>query len=207
MNYTPKWFSNLTLGLEQSFVHYSGELSGIGAYLPIKNILHRLPNDQPAQPIILSAFYFNYKLPTAQAKLYGEFGWNLNQTTARNFILQPDKGIASVLGFSKIFPTAKKYYWEFLAEMTNLQLQTRAEQFSTVVPPSWYLGAYLRQGYTHNGQLLGAGIGPGATSQTIELNWRNGKNRIGLSAERRFMCIPLAIQEISEGGMLISQLL
>ena len=185
MNYTPKLFSNLTLGLEQSFVHYSGELSGIGDYLPIKNILHRLPNDQPAQPIILSAFYFNYKLPAVQAKLYGEFGWNLNQTTARNFMLQPDKGIASVLGFSKIFPTTKKHFWEFLAEMTNLQLQTRAEQFTTGVPPSWYLSGYIRQGYTHNGQLLGAGIGPGATSQTIELNWRYAKNRIGLSAERR----------------------
>jgi hypothetical protein len=185
LNYTPKWFTNLTLGLEQSFVQYSGELSGLGAYLPIKNILHRLPNDLPAQPIILSAFYFNYKLPAVQAKLYGEFGWNLNQTTARNFMLQPDKGIASVLGFSKIFPTTKKYYWEFLAEITNLQLQTRAEQFSTGVPPSWYLGGYVRQGYTHNGQLLGAGIGPGATSQTIEVNWRSAKNRIGWSAERR----------------------
>jgi hypothetical protein len=185
LNYTPKWFSNLTLGLEQSFVQYSGELSGLGAYLPIKNIVHRIPNDLPVQPIILTAFYFNYQLPAVQARLYGEFGWNLNQTTTRNFIVQPDKGLASVLGFSKIFPSTKNHYWEFLAEMTNLQLQTRAEQFTTGVPPSWYLGSYVRQGYTHNGQLVGAGIGPGATSQTIELNWRRAKNRIGLSAERR----------------------
>ena len=185
INYTPKWFANLTLGLEQSFVQYSGELSGLGAYLPVKNIVHRLPNDLPVQPIILTAFYFNYQLPAVQARLYGEFGWNLNQTTTRNFIVQPDKGLASVLGFSKIFPSTKNHYWEFLAEMTNLQLQTRAEQFTTGVPPSWYLGSYVRQGYTHNGQVVGAGIGPGATSQTIELNWRKAKNRIGLSAERR----------------------
>lgn len=185
INYTPTWFTNLTLGLEQSFVQYSGELSGLGAYLPIKNIVHRLPNDLPVQPIILTALYFNYQLPAVQAKLYGEFGWNVNQTTARNFMLQPDKGMGSVLGFSKLFPTTKKHYWEFVAEMTNLQLQTRAEQFTTSAPPSWYLGAYVRQGYTHNGQVIGAGIGPGATSQTIELNWRKAKNRIGLSAERR----------------------
>lgn len=185
INYTPTWYTNLTLGLEQSFVQYSGELSGLGAYLPIKNIVHRLPNDLPVQPIILTAVYFNYQLPAVQAKLYGEFGWNLNQTTARNFMLQPDKGMASVLGFSKLFPTTKKHYWEFVAEMTNLQLQTRAEQFTTSAPPSWYLAAYVRQGYTHNGQVIGAGIGPGATSQTIELNWRRAKNRIGLSAERR----------------------
>lgn len=185
INYQPKWFKNLTVGVEQSFVQYSGQLSGLGAYIPVKNTIARIPNDQMDQPIILSAFYFKYNLPAVQAKLYGEFGWNLNRTTARNFLVQPDKGLASVLGFSKIFPSTKNHYWEFVAEMTNLQLQTRAEQFTTGVPPSWYLNAYVRQGYTHNGQVIGAGIGPGATSQTIEFNWRRGKNRIGLSGERR----------------------
>ena len=185
INYTPKWFKNLTVGVAQSFVQYTNQVAGIMQFIPIKNIVHRLPNDLPNKPIILTAFNFNYQVPAANARFYGEFGWNLNQTTLRNFILQPDKGIGSVLGFSKIFPTTKQHYWEFLAEMTNLQLQTRAEQFSSGAPPSWYLGADVVQGYTHNGQILGAGIGPGATSQTIELNWRSAKNRIGLSAERR----------------------
>ena len=132
-----------------------------------------------------SKIYFNFQLPPVKAKFYGEFGWNLNRTTYRNWLLQPDKGLGSVLGLSKIFSSNRQHYWEFLAEMTNLQLQTRAEQYSTNVPPSWYLGAYVRQGYTNNGQIIGAGIGPGATSQTIELNWRKAKNRIGISAERR----------------------
>jgi len=184
INYTPKWFKNLTVGISQSYVQYSNQISVL-EFVPIKNIVHRLPNDLPNKPIILTAFNFNYQLPAANATLYGEFGWNLNQTTSRNFILQPDKGKASVLGFSKIFPTTKKHYWEFLAEMANLQLQTRAEQFTIGAPPSWYLGSDVVQGYTHNGQILGAGIGPGATSQTIELNWRKAKNRIGLTAERR----------------------
>jgi hypothetical protein len=185
INYTPKWFKNLTVGISQSFVQYSNQVKGIIQFIPIKNIVHRLPNDLPNKPITLTAFNFYYQLPSANATFYGEFGWNLNQTSFRNWVLQPDKGMGTVLGFNKIFTTTKKYYWEFLAEMTNLQLQTRAEQFTTGAPPSWYLGADVVQGYTHNGQLLGAGIGPGATSQTIELNWRKAKNRIGLSAERR----------------------
>lgn len=185
INYTPKWFKHLTVGVEQSFVQYTNQLAGLMQFVPIKNIVYRLPNDALNKPIILTAFYFNYELPAVQAKLYGEFGWNLNRTSLRNWFIQPDRGLASVLGFSKIIPTTKNHYWEFLAEMTNLQLQTRAEQFSTAAPPSWYLGSEVVQGYTHDGQILGAGIGPGATSQTIELNWRRGKNRIGLSGERR----------------------
>ena len=43
----------------------------------------------------------------------------------------------------------------------------------------------MRQGYTNEGQVLGASVGLGGTSQTIELNWRRGNNHIGMSAERR----------------------
>jgi hypothetical protein len=185
VNYIPKWFPNLTLGLEQSFVQYADQLQGITDYLPVKNIINRLPNDVMNQPITITAFYFNYEFPAVKAKIYGEFGWNLNRTTLRNWLIQPDKGMGNVLGFSKIIPSQKKHYWEFKAEMTNLQLLTVAEQFTTGAPPSWYLGSYVRQGYTNNGKVIGAGVGPGGTSQTIEFNWRKGKNRIGLSGERR----------------------
>jgi Capsule assembly protein Wzi len=185
INYTPKWFPNVTLGFEQSFMQYEDQLYGIANYIPLKNIIYRLPNDVSNPPITLTAFYFNYELPIVHAKIYGEYGWNLNRTTFRNWILQPDKGMANVLGFSKIFPTHNNNYYEFKAEMANLQLLTVAEQFTTGAPPSWYLGSYVRQGYTNDGQLLGAGVGPGGTSQTIEFNWHHHKTMIGLIGERR----------------------
>jgi len=186
ISYIPKWFPHLKLGIEQSFVQYEDQLRGLWNYVPVKQIIHRLPNEVLNQPITLTAFYFNYDFPAVNAKIYGEFGWNLNRTSFRNWLLQPDKGMANVLGFSKITKVAnKKHYWEFKAEMANLQLLTVAEQFSTGSPPSWYLGSYVRQGYTNDGQILGAGVGPGGTSQTLELNWRSGKNRIGIRGERR----------------------
>jgi hypothetical protein len=124
-------------------------------------------------------------MPEVGAEMYGELGWNLNQTTFRNWIIQPDKGFASVLGIKKTFATKRKYYWELLGEITQLQLLTRAEQFTTGVPPSWYLGSNVRQGYTNDGQLLGAGVGPGGSAQFVEFNWRKNKNRVGLAVERR----------------------
>ena len=199
VQYFPKWFSNLSLGLEQSFVQYKDQLSNMLDYLPIKNIIHRIPDDHLNKPIILTALYFKYQMPEVQAKIYGEFGWNLNRTTFRNWLIQPDKGLGSVLGFSKIF-NSNNHYWEFLAEMSNLQLQTRAEQFSTNAPSSWYLGSYVRQGYTNNGQIIGAGIGPGATSQTLEINWRKEKNRIGISAERRLHNNDFYVYSFSNSG-------
>ena len=185
INYVPKWFSNLTLGFEQSFMQYQDQLYGIANYIPLKNIVYRLPNDVLNKPITLTAFYFNYNLPAVRAKIYGEYGWNLNRTTFRNWLVQPDKGMANVLGFSKIFPSRNNSFYEFKAEMANLQLLTVAEQFTVGMPPSWSLGSYVRQGYTNDGQLLGAGVGPGGTSQTIELNWHHNKTTIGFTGERR----------------------
>ena len=89
------------------------------------------------------------------------------------------------VGIKKTFATKRKYYWELLGEITQLQLLTRAEQFTNGVPPSWYLGSNLRQGYTNDGQLLGAGVGPGGSAQFVEFNWRKNKNRVGLAVERR----------------------
>ncbi len=185
ISYQPKWINNLTLGFEQTYMQYQKDMNQWQDYLPIKNIVTSIPNNKIEQPIILTGFYFNYEMPAAQTSFYGEVGWNLNNTSFRNWLLQPDKGYASTWGFKKIFTTAHNYYWELLGELTQTQLLTRAEQFSANVPPSWYLGSNIRQGYTHDGQLIGAGVGPGGSSQTLEFNWRQNKNRIGFSFERR----------------------
>ena len=51
-------------------------------------------------------------------------------------------------------------------------------------PDSWYTHEYIQQGYTNKGRSIGAGIGPGRNSQTIEISWVKGLKRIGLQFER-----------------------
>jgi hypothetical protein len=48
----------------------------------------------------------------------------------------------------------------------------------------FYVSQSIRSGYTHMGQSLGAGIGPGANSQTITVSWLKGFKRIGVQLER-----------------------
>jgi hypothetical protein len=66
-------------------------------------------------------------------------------------------------------------------EITNLQLpstfQLRAQQ-------SWYVHYQVPQGYTNHGQVIGAGIGPGGSSQTLGLEWGQGLKRTGGFFER-----------------------
>ena len=185
LSYQPKWAQNLAIGVEQMYMQYEKDMLHWQDYLPVKNVISNIPNDALNKPVIMTAFYVNYTMPEAQTSIYGEVGWNLSNTSLRNWALQPDKGYASTWGIKKIFPSKHNYYWELLGELTQVQLLTIAEQFSNGVPTSWYLGSNVRQGYTNDGQLLGAGVGPGGSSQTLEFNWKKNQNRIGITTERR----------------------
>ena len=48
----------------------------------------------------------------------------------------------------------------------------------------WYTHSQVKHGYTENGQLLGAGIGPGSNSQWIKVSWVKGLKTLGLEFER-----------------------
>jgi hypothetical protein len=51
-------------------------------------------------------------------------------------------------------------------------------------PTSWYQSTIVNQGWSNNGQLMGASIGPGSSSQSINLSWNKGYNKIGIFVER-----------------------
>src|SRR5690606_40730853 len=42
--------------------------------------------------------------------------------------------------------------------------------------PTWYTHHVVRDGYTHQGQVLGAGIGPGSNVQSIDVSWVDRKS-------------------------------
>ena len=69
-------------------------------------------------------------------------------------------------------------YIQASIELTELQ------QTSVPERGGWYTSEVIRQGYTHQGQVLGAGIGPGSNLQSLEVSWFKGLKRIGLQFER-----------------------
>ena len=52
------------------------------------------------------------------------------------------------------------------------------------LPNSWYTSDIIKQGYTNQGQIIGASIGPGSNSQTINLSYHFKYNHIGIMVER-----------------------
>jgi hypothetical protein len=49
---------------------------------------------------------------------------------------------------------------------------------------SWYTNNFIRQGFTNNGKVLGAGIGPGSTSQMFDFSILYPKSIYGITMNR-----------------------
>lgn len=62
--------------------------------------------------------------------------------------------------------------------------QTTINRNQGLANGSWYQHSQVTHGYTHLGQLLGAGIGPGSNLQTLDISWVKSLKQIGLQLER-----------------------
>lgn len=185
-NLQPKWIKGLYIGFNRVFVQYGDELSGFGGYFPLFAPLDK--RDHVREDLInrdqLASFFFKWHFPEVQTEVYAEYGRNDYSFNLRDYLSQPDHSAAYLIGLRKILPTKKQHeVIEVLAEIT--QMQQGANQM-TRDAGTWYTHTGIRQGYTHNGQVLGAGIGPGSNHQIIEANWRNLQNlrKLGISLER-----------------------
>jgi hypothetical protein len=163
MSWQPKWTNGLSLGFTAVSYGYNGAAA---------------PFNKKA---IMGSLFARYIMPAENAELYFEYGRNDKVPTLFNLAFETGYPRAYVAGFRKLFATRKKHFWEFAAEFTQLQLPT-AELTQTT--NSWYTSEKVPHGYTHQGQVIGAGIGPGSNSQIMDISYVNGMNKIGVKFER-----------------------
>lgn len=129
----------------------------------------------------MTSIFGRFLLPESGAEVWGEWARTEGYTTAvDDLLMEPEHGQAFVVGFQKVSDS-----WiplRFLAEAAHLQEKQR-ERLGRALPVI-YTHPVIRQGHTHEGQLLGASIGPGADAQYIELDWLFGRGFAGVFVER-----------------------
>jgi hypothetical protein len=181
INWQPKWVKGLYLGVAQASYQYASDVSGIADMLPLAGIVVSA-TQKAGKKAALGSVFARYVLPKDHAEFYLEYGRNDRVPTPINLIADVNYPRAFVGGFRKLFPLKKKDTWlELATEFTQMGLPTPE---LVLEGNSFYTHPYVRQGYTHNGQVLGAGIGPGSNSQTIDVSWVKGFNKVGLRIER-----------------------
>lgn len=191
ISYQPKWVAGLHIGLIRSFQMYHNDMGdALGDYLPIFSALgakSAIPDEGDANNYVkrdqYNSIFFRYVWPESHVEIYGEYGRSANYWDARDLILEAEYSNAFNLGFRKLIALNNKYddYIQVQMELTQLAKSALSIERGA---HSWYASAYVRHGYTHKGQLLGAGIGPGSNLQTLNITWYRSLKSIGLSFER-----------------------
>ena len=181
INWQPKWVKGLYLGVAQATYQYASDVSGIADMLPLAGIVVSA-TQKSGKKAALGSVFARYVLPKDHAEFYLEYGRNDRVPTPMNLIADVNYPRAFVGGFRKLFSLKKKgTLLEFATEFTQMGLPTPD---LVLEGNSFYTHPYVRQGYTHNGQVLGSGIGPGSNSQTVDISWVKGFNKVGLRIER-----------------------
>jgi hypothetical protein len=186
INYQPKWIPGLFIGLNRVFQVYRNEMGhSFTDYFPVITPFQKknLKGEDEKRRDQVASLFLRWVLKESKFEMYAENGWNDHSSTIWDLFDSPEHSRAYLIGFSKIFilNSDKDNYLKFNFE--NTQMQQSADR---IVRPagSWYIHGYVRHGYTHESQVIGAGIGPGGNSQTLDFSFWNKERVWGVQLER-----------------------
>ena len=182
INYQPRWIPNFYIGYAYSRQFYRHAIDALG------DTVNFFSKNLPKQEI--GSMFFRFAMPEEHAEFYGEMGMPNEAPWPWKFFKERMKP-GFVFGATKLVPL--KLFDSYLSvnvEFTQLQLMNpkdilyEGQPFAGGKPNSWYQSTIVNQGWSNNGQLMGASIGPGSNNQSISLSWNKGYNKIGIFVER-----------------------
>lgn len=140
----------------------------------------------------LGSLFFRYAMPKDHAEIYAEYGRS-DKMMSPFAMFQDSVPYGYTIGVRKMVPARKRGDFISIAvELSHLGLPKAKLIFdrnNIFGPPnpnaySWYTSASIRHGYTNAGQVMGAAIGPGSNSQTLNIAWISGQNQLGMQLQR-----------------------
>ena len=185
-SWNPKWTPNLHIGFAGASYFYLGETQTEPTILVVDA-------ENKTGAASLGSLFFRYTMPKENAEVYVEYG-RANRLANPFNVFGDTIPTGFTAGFRKLFlkDNNKNNKGGILLsfEITQLQLPdarlifNQANVFGAPKTNSWYSHAFVKQGYTNDGQVMGASIGPGSNSETLNISWVKGLKRIGINAER-----------------------
>jgi len=150
----------------------------------LKNTGH--PNDKPFGDSTLTpggsdqvySLFARWVMPESGFETYAELGRTEFPKSLRDFLIYPSHTIGYTLGLQWNKPQGRS---RIQAEVTTLE---QSSSFRDRPIGSWYTSRRVIQGYTNQGQTLGAAIGPGSSSQYLAWDFVPPSWRSGLYAGR-----------------------
>jgi hypothetical protein len=185
----PIWAPGLTLGAARSvYEPVRGWENVPGRFFRVFVNTGR-PNEhtledgtQKKGPDQLLSFFGRWVLPDDGFEAYVEWGRASFPKNLRDFLLEPHHSQGYTLGLQYARNTfSDRARLRLQAELSNLE---QSPTFLGRPIGTWYTSRAVLQGYTNRGQVLGAAIGPGASSQFLGLDILTRQLSWGIFASR-----------------------
>lgn len=189
ITYQPRWTPGLSLGASRAFTMYRKEIGpGLYDWLAVfnpgsagKDEYLTDPDNTRVRDQLISIFA-RWVIPQAHAEAYVEYGRGDHPWDGRDLFVQLEHSRAYIIGFRKLVELPQPDEW------LNVNIEvTQLEDSKTGLPRpagSWYRHSGVRHGYTHMGQVLGAGINLGGNLQLLRVSWFRGLKQLGFQFER-----------------------
>lgn len=177
--FEPRFLSGLSLGATRSYHYVAQDGDGVE---PVLRTLGFANTENRAGDEIASVFG-RWVLRDSGAELYAEWARADVIGEWAEFLQEPDHAQAYMFGFQKVTRVSSGVSVRVHGELVHLQEKGEARTDSRPIT-TFYTHHQVRQGYTHEGQLLGAGVGPGADAQFIGVDALTGLGSFGAFFER-----------------------
>ncbi|WP_177181169.1 capsule assembly Wzi family protein [Parapedobacter koreensis] len=194
LTYQPKWLPGLSIGFSRAFMMYSESLEGkIANYLPFFAPTSKSSYSEEQDSALnegegiardeLLNMFVRWVIPAANAEAYFEYGRNDHPWDSRDLVVQLEHSRSYIFGFRKLTPLN----W-LGTDYLNVNLEVAQTEGSKTEDirrgGPWYRHGGVRHGYTHLGQLIGAGIDPGSNLQTLNFSWIREMKQLGVQFQR-----------------------
>lgn len=183
----PRWLPGLTLGIARAFQLPWDSIRVEDFFVVFQTIfknalggpdpLRRGGDDLRDQVLSL---YGRWLLPESGFEVYGEWSRTDHSGDLRDLLLEPEHSRAYMLGAAKAVVSGTSM-WSVRAEAA--QVERPVANALVRGGGDFYVHGIVQQGYTHRGQMLGAAIGPGASSRFLSVDRYTPGGRIGAYAE------------------------
>jgi hypothetical protein len=147
---------------------------------PYRGIRDNLPGTFAGDNQLISVFG-RFVAPGAGLEAWAEWAREDHWADFEDFAKQPDHSQAYTLGVQKVVDREDGWL-RLYGELTHLQSAITIRSFRPGA--NFYTNSSVRQGHTHRGQLLAAGIGPGSDMQVVGGDWLTTWGRSGLFFQR-----------------------
>ena len=189
ITYSPRLISGFSVGFIRWVQMYSALvkgkyswLEGNSTWFPAFGNLFR-KNDKyenyEAQTDQAAGMFLRWLWKDSNAEIYAEYYHNDSKQNLRDLLLDSDHSRAITVGLQKIFNIN---YHNFLFSWEWTQMEQTASRLLRNAG-SWYEHSWVFDGYTNEGEVLGASIGPGSNSHYFSISRIKEKEKLGLAFE------------------------